>query len=141
MRLATRSERFWATAIDSLIEMLVAIAFLIATSTYLFSENQFPVSVNYSAIKLLNVALIIIYAAIFVPFWAKAQSPGKALLKLQVVSQATREPLSFKWMLVREIVGKAVSAFLFGAGFWAIYWSKENQCWHDKITESLVMKK
>lgn len=145
MQLATRSQRFWANLIDQAISFGVLCALFALMMMRVFSVPEEQLAQSLQSVKryegLFLLVYYAIYFAIFYKSLARAQSPGKTLLKLQVVNYKTGEPLPFKWMLIRELIGKSVSLFFFGAGFWAIFWSKENRCWHDQIVETLVVKK
>lgn len=66
------------------------------------------------------------------------QTPGKFLMKLRVVKADGSTP-GFFLMLVREWVGKYLSGFVFGLGWFFILFDKANQGWHDKLVATYVI--
>jgi uncharacterized RDD family membrane protein YckC len=73
-------------------------------------------------------------------FLAQGKTPGKWFVGIRVVDKMDGQNPGLGRMLVREIIGKIVSGFFFGLGyFWAI-WDLENQAWHDKIAGTLVVR-
>ena len=86
------------------------------------------------------IALPIVYMVWFLSLLRKGLTPGKKLMGLQVVDHQTGAIPGFGKMFVREIVGKFVSGFFSGLGyFWAIF-DKNSQAWHDKIAGTVVLK-
>lgn len=71
--------------------------------------------------------------------FAKGQTIGKKLLKMQVVKRETQEPLKFFGMLIRETVGKWISGLVFSLGYIWILIDEKNQAWHDKLVDSVVV--
>jgi RDD family len=73
-------------------------------------------------------------------FLAQGKTPGKWLVKIRVADKSTGRYPGLGRMLVREIVGKMASGLFLGIGyFWAI-WDPANQCGHDKIAGTLVVR-
>ncbi len=73
-------------------------------------------------------------------FLAQGKTPGKWLVGIRVVNKMNANVPGLGRMLVREIIGKFVSGFFLGLGyFWAIF-DRENQAWHDKIAGTLVVR-
>ena len=86
------------------------------------------------------VLLPFAYLLWFLSLLRKGLTPGKQLLRLQVVDQKTGRIPGFGKMFVREVVGRFVSAMVFGIGYlWAIF-DKNGQAWHDKIAGTVVLK-
>lgn len=71
-------------------------------------------------------------------FWSKSTSPGKKVLGLTVRDANTGKPLGLGLMIIRETVGKAISGLVFSLGYLWLLWDKNNQCWHDKLVNSIV---
>jgi uncharacterized RDD family membrane protein YckC len=89
------------------------------------------------------VALILplLYIGWFLSLLRQGLTPGKKLMGLQVVDQQTGQIPGFGKMFVREIVGRFISGLFFGLGYlWAII-DKSGQAWHDKIANTVVVKR
>ena len=81
---------------------------------------------------------------IAVGIWAlwcmsRSKTIGKQLLGMRVVDVETFEEVGLWRMLVREILGKAVSAIVLLLGFAWILFDDKHQGWHDKIIGSQVV--
>lgn len=72
-------------------------------------------------------------------FFAKSTSLGKMILGMKVYSTTGGE-LGFFKMLVRETIGKFISAVVLGLGYLWLLWDRDNQTWHDKIIGSVVLE-
>ena len=70
--------------------------------------------------------------------WAQGQSPGKMILGMRVMSTGG-EPAGFWKMALREVIGKFVSGIVFYLGYFWIIWDKDQQGWHDKIADTVVV--
>ncbi len=78
-----------------------------------------------------------LYAAILITIFSA--TIGKLIMNQQVV-RTDGSKVSFGRALGREFA-KILSGIPFGLGFlWAI-WDEKNQTWHDKIADTLVVKK
>ncbi len=71
------------------------------------------------------------------------QTPGKRVMNTKVVKVDTPDPsagIGFGGAILREIIGKFLSAIIILLGFlWIIFDSKQ-QGWHDKIASTVVIK-
>ena len=86
----------------------------------------------------LKLAFHFLYWPIFESSRLQA-TPGKMLLKLQVTDLAGQR-ISIGRALVRN-VSKVLSLLPFGFGFMMVGITLRNQCLHDKIAKTLVVKK
>lgn len=73
-------------------------------------------------------------------YWKNGTSFGKSRMKLYVVNKETGKTLSMGYMVLREVIGKAVSALVLLLGFAWILIDKDKQAWHDKLVSSIVVK-
>lgn len=89
------------------------------------------------AVVIVTVAYIVFY------FWllGRGMTPGKMALGEQVVERRTGRYPGLWRMLLREVIGKAVSGLFFGLGFFWAIWDKDNQAWHDKIAGTVVVRR
>lgn len=63
---------------------------------------------------------------------------GKLALGLVVIPTDGR-PLDWLTVIVRETIGKFVSAVTFGLGFWWVSWDARKQGFHDKVADTFVV--
>ena len=68
------------------------------------------------------------------------QTPGKMLLRIQVVDQYGNKP-SWGALLTRETIGRLLSSFCWFLGHLWVAWDKEKRSWHDKIGGTYVVRK
>jgi uncharacterized RDD family membrane protein YckC len=89
-----------------------------------------------------TIALIalVLYAIAFLGCLSSGLTPGKALLSIRVVDKRTGSPAGFGQMFVREIIGKFVSGFFLGLGFFWAIWDRDAQAWHDKLANTVVVR-
>lgn len=84
----------------------------------------------------INLLVTWIYFSAFT-IW-KAQTPGKMALGIKVVAEnGTLTPGA---IVLRETVGKLLSAIPLCLGYFWMLWDPKKQTWHDKIAKTLVVK-
>ena len=66
---------------------------------------------------------------------------GKIVMNIRIQDKGTAENTKPIKAILRETVGKYVSAFVVFLGFFWMLWDKEKQTWHDKLANSVVVKK
>ena len=66
-------------------------------------------------------------------------SLGKKLMGLKVIKEDGRYPIGLVDALIREVIGKFVSAILLLTGFLIIGFDERKQGFHDKIAGTLVV--
>lgn len=143
--LATRFQRFLSCLIDGVVASLLTELLSLFTGPTVVGQfyqdaagNFYPVyQYNWLAIVVSSLATLIL----MLYFYRSSQSPGKAIMKLQVVDKETGQPVGMGRMLLREWLGKIVSTLVFGIGYLNILWDKNHQGWHDKIAKTVVIKK
>lgn len=103
-----------------------------------------------------SIVTIFYYAGIYIPFeltfgllfliysillvsW-KGCTVGKALCGLTICSQ-NHKPLGYLKVLLRELIGKLISSFVFFLGFFWIGFGRSKRSWHDYIAQTTVMQK
>lgn len=88
--------------------------------------------------KLLNLLVLVVY---FVSGTAiSGQTLGKKLAHIKVVRTDGEAPVGYGKAILRETLGKLISAIPLGLGFLWFLWDKKNQAWHDKIAGTVVVK-
>lgn len=128
---------FWIRLAALIIDGII-LAIIFTPITFLFSSDadlQNPMA--FTTVDF--IAQII--GIIFVIFcWVKfAGTPGKRLLKLKVLDEATGNKLTIGQAILRYI-GYIPSAFVFGLGYLWVIWDGKKQGWHDKIAKTVVVK-
>lgn len=65
---------------------------------------------------------------------------GKKAMNLRVQNQTTGKNLTLIEAILREIVGKFLSAIALLLGYFWMLWDPNKQTWHDKLGKSFVVK-
>lgn len=84
-----------------------------------------------------STVISIAYAVIFVSQYQA--TPGKMVLKIKVVDEAGNKPTMVN-VVLRETVGKFVSAIILLGGYFMVLWDPKKQGLHDKIAKTYVVK-
>src|SRR3989344_3533886 len=71
---------------------------------------------------------------------SKGASLGKLIFAIQVV-KADETPLSYRDILIREVVGRILSTLPVFAGYLGIFHDRRRQAWHDKMVHTYVIPK
>jgi len=137
--------RTLAGAIDAMILGFIMGIFLISGlwemaflrgRVVLFPEEPFPIVVAILPFFWVFVSLPMIYFSVF--HGMEGQTVGKMLLRIQVVRDDGM-PITFGKALLR-FLSYFVSAIPFGAGFlWAVV-DRGGQGWHDKLSQTRVVR-
>ena len=158
MKLASRGKRFAAGLIDMSVPFF---AYIIMTSVlgmdimgsgnpygygspfgygYGYGYNyNFPHNSGSTATVFFLLILMVAYIIAQFVLFSKAQSIGKAILGLQVVSSNDGKPFKFWRMVLRECIVKNASSSVFLLGYIWILIDERNRGWHDKILDSYVV--
>lgn len=86
----------------------------------------------------LNLAIGWTYHVAFIAI--KGQTLGKMALGIQVVDSQGNIP-GIGSVLLRETIGKLLSAIALGLGYLWVAWDKEKRGWHDHIGSTYVVRK
>lgn len=121
--------RWVALAVDPLIGVILYLGAL-----------SIVAAISHEAAAIAAVVLLIAYVVWYFDMLRKGTTPGKRLLGLQVVRTRSEGIPGFKVMFVREVVGRFLSALVFGLGYlWAVF-DKNAQAWHDKLAGTVVVQ-
>lgn len=139
--ISSPGKRLLAFILDVLVSfaLFLVISFFIGIPAAFIPEdstsNNFLSSIYaiYVIILMLSTIIIQFY------FWSKSTSMGKAILKMKVVDKETRSPVGFWKMFLREVIGKQISGLFLGLGYLWIFIDRDNQTWHDKIFDTVVI--
>jgi uncharacterized RDD family membrane protein YckC len=138
--------RFCAFLLDSLILGTVStitkfIIGFVMGAVATASGSVITSQMDLSASLISSLVLLLLQAVYFVGFTgAKGQTFGKMAFKIKVVKIGTNEACGYVKAFLREIVGRLISAFVIGLGYFWMLWDKDKQTWHDKIAGTVVIK-
>ncbi len=129
-RLASPGKRLGAYIVDYLMLTLIVTLYYIAAAVGEY--------VGLGALSTVSLVLLVVYLGLSLFLFARGMTIGKKLLGIRVVKEDGRQA-GFLTMLIREWIGKLVSAAVLSLGFVWILIDKENQGWHDKLMRTFVV--
>jgi uncharacterized RDD family membrane protein YckC len=149
---ASFSQRFVAWLIDQVVLWIVylLVALAVGLVTGIYTNSQTPVTDR--EMPLLNVILSLgmsVYMLIlafghflyFGYFWSRReQSIGMGMMNIRVV-KTDRRSLSFLIAGLRGSLGYYLSGLVFGLGYLWFFVDKKEETWHDRIFNTVVLKK
>ena len=140
-RLAGVPSRLGAVLIDGLLPLLVYLpsAAFGASVAWNGMEPTPGVLSTLGLIAVLTYVALMGYMAYALVQLGQGRSPGKKLLGLRVIYLETGRPAGFWRMMLREVIGKWVSAVVLYLGFFWAIWDEKHQGWHDKIAKTVVV--
>lgn len=151
LKIAPNGKRFLAGLIDAIIPGFVVsglcLTFGRLSDLYNYNEYSYSYDMNFLLATLLPIGigagllftgLSIAYIVVQIYFYSKAQSIGKAIMKLKVVKADTGKPMTFWWMVFREFIVKEASE-VFMLGYIWILIDKRHRAWHDLILDTYVV--
>ena len=86
----------------------------------------------------IGTLISLIYHVAFIS--AKGQTIGKMIFGIQVVNSQGNIP-GIGSVLLREVVGKSLSAIALGLGYLWVAWDKDKRGWHDHVGGTYVVRK
>lgn len=137
--------RFLASLVDGIIVgtiylVLMIPVFILGIVTASSGGNRDATAIVSILIFLLQVIGSFIALGYYIYFTAKGQTLGKKALKIRVVRVESGESPGYTKAFLREVIGKMVSAMVFGLGYLWMLWDPKKQTWHDKIADTVVVK-
>lgn len=101
--------------------------------------SAIPANRGLQLLGFLLSGLFIVCNYLFLPV-KTGQTLGKRLIGIRIVTAQQRR-VGWKQVLVRHLIGYPLSASFFALGFLWLLWDPKQQGWHDKIAQTLVVKK
>lgn len=151
LKIAPNGKRFLAGLIDAVIPGFVVSGLCLTFGRLLdlFNYNEYSYNHDVYCYQttllplcvvsiLVLVGIFIAYIIVQIFFYSKAQSIGKAIMKLKVVKADTGKPMTFWWMVFREFIVKEASE-VFMLGYIWILIDKRHRAWHDLILDTYVV--
>lgn len=136
-RLASPGKRLGASFLDLLVTLVV-----LFFGNVVAGLGASTVSEGGSAVVgLLGFGLIVAVAYVIwaLVLFARGTTPGKNLLGMRVIKE-DGSSAGFLTMLIRELIGKPISALFLYLGFLWILFDRDNQGWHDKLMSTYVVQ-
>ncbi|MQF94334.1 MAG: zinc-ribbon domain-containing protein [SAR202 cluster bacterium] len=93
---------------------------------------------SFTEIPAFGTVLSVVYYVLFTYY--RGQTPGKMLLDIHVVDENGQKP-NLRQVILREVVGKAVSALVLLIGYLWIIWDPKKRGWHDYFGNTYVVKR
>lgn len=134
-RLASPGRRLAAHAFDHVIPIFSFFGMLSVVGIGAATGSRAGVSFG----ALVAFCLFVGYIVWALSLFARGTTPGKRVLGMKVVRESGA-PAGFGAMLIREWIGKLISAMVFGVGFLWILLDKDRQGWHDKLLTTYVVR-
>ena len=128
-RLASPGKRLGAYFVDYFVLVLFVTSYYIG--------DLLGSVMDAGAISTVALILLAAYVVLSLFLFARGMTIGKKLLGIRVVSEDGGQA-GFLTMLIREWIGKLISAAAIYLGFIWILIDKENQGWHDKLVRTYV---
>jgi uncharacterized RDD family membrane protein YckC len=142
MPLASFRARAAAFIIDFLAAFAVFTLIAIYGAKLLYYLGMLDPNTNYNFkfnfTNWYSLVFIVLYFGLLT-YFGKGQTPGKRLLKIRVLSLA-HEHLSL-WHSIERALGYGASALELGFGFLQYFFNPNKQTVHDRIAETIVIKK
>ncbi len=130
------ARRFMAVILDdvlAIVLIVLSVRWLIAVD---WSGSSFEI-----VIGLVSALALITYQVAFFVALSVGMTPGKWILGIRVVDKRNGAIPGLGRMFVREVVGKIISGFFAGLGFFWAIWDRDSQAWHDKIAGTVVVRR
>lgn len=124
--------RFVATVIDGVIVMTIQFPVKLIGDT-LGRTDTMVWNVYMTAFGFL---MTFVYSGYFLT--SRAATPGKMLMSLKVI-RTDGAVLDFRTVFFREILGKAISGFTLGIGYFIAGFRKDKKALHDIIADTQVI--
>ncbi len=138
--------RLLAYLADCVIFFLAYIAFSIAvgvafaTSEAMEDPEAIAQWIESNAI-ILSLVFYVLPAVMCVGFWTVwGATPGKMLLRIQIVERSSGEVPSI-WRNLIRYIGYFISSIFLGLGFLWMIWDRDKVGWHDKMAGTVVVRK
>ncbi|WP_297482742.1 RDD family protein [uncultured Photobacterium sp.] len=130
---------FWLRVLASLIDTAI-VALITAPLMYLWYGEMYP-SIDSFAVGPMDIMINYLLPFLgVILFWIyKSATPGKMVIKAQIVDANTGNNPSVKQSVIRYL-GYFVSTIPFGLGLMWAGWDKRKQGWHDKLANTVVIK-
>ncbi len=136
-RLASPGKRLGAYVLDILVPSVALFLMMMAFGVVGAASQSEEAGIT--AGFLVAFALFIAYTVWALKLFVRGTTPGKNMLGMRVIKE-NGQPANFGTMLIREWIGKSISAMLFSIGFLWILFDRDHQGLHDKLVSTYVVE-
>jgi uncharacterized RDD family membrane protein YckC len=132
---------FWIRALATAIDTVILLVLVTLPLTLIYGVHDYWYSYEEYFLGFWDVMLGYVMPVIFtIWFWLRYQgTPGKILLKLQIVDAKTTTALTLRQAVVRYF-GYFLSILVILLGFFWVAFDKRKQGWHDKLASTAVIR-
>ncbi len=134
--------RLLASIIDSIllgiVQFVVGLVFTFGPMAFLRGQNVALLMFLPLVQFLLQIMMTVYYYGIYQH--NTGQTIGKKAMGIKVVDAVTGQTPSVGKFLLRDILGKIISAFTFLIGYLMVLWDPKKQALHDKVAGTVVIK-
>lgn len=134
-RLASPAARLGAHFLDIILPCGAIIFIAVVTGLGFSSRSMGTSGVGV----LLACGLLVAYMVWAITLFSDGKTPGKQVAGIRVITEEGRSA-GFLTMLIREWIGKWISALIFGLGYIWILIDRDRQGWHDKLVSTYVVE-
>ncbi|MEM7258062.1 MAG: RDD family protein [Pseudomonadota bacterium] len=131
---------FWPRLAAGLVDSLFTMAVFLPPMYVIFGPRVLGLD-HQEPDLVYSVLSLVIPAVIIVVFWVhSAATPGKMIIRSVIVDADTGGMPSMRQWLLRYL-GYYVACVPLGVGLLWVHWDKRHQGWHDKLANTLVVRK
>ncbi|CEO42146.1 RDD family protein [Photobacterium kishitanii] len=131
---------FWQRVLASLVDTAI-LALISAPLMYLVYGEMHPQTDTFIIGPMDAIINYILPFVGVILFWIyKSATPGKMVIKAQIVDAKTGYKPTVKQSVIRYL-GYFVSTIPLGLGLMWVGWDKRKQGWHDKLANTIVVKR
>jgi uncharacterized RDD family membrane protein YckC len=102
--------------------------------------NQINGGLLAAGIALAVVGFLVVAVVYLRALGSTGQTWGRKIMGLRVVDAMTSQPIGFARALGRTLFANIVSGAFCDLGYLWMLWDKDQQTWHDKVVNSVVLK-
>lgn len=119
---------------------MIVVNLVMIVSSYLCTGTIFWGSAGFHISLMLLIVFIcsVLYSVVSISVWGA--TIGKSLMGIEVVTIQGRE-LTFKQIICREFIGRTLCKLSLFAGFAMVFYNEEGFGFHDKLANTMVVKK
>lgn len=134
--------RFLAYVIDTMILSIVFYGMAIPLGILTDISSPEPSTEALASMAFLYLFFIVIYLAYVIYFYTqKGGTLGKLAFNIRVVNQDTGAKLTWGQVILRETLGKFLSALILYIGFFMAGLRKDKKAFHDLMASSQCLRK
>ncbi len=132
---------FWPRVYAAVVDGIFTMVIFLPPMYMLYGPVIFGTDPDHRPGTLYTVLSIVVPAVIVIAFWLKiASTPGKLLIRSEIIDADTGDmPTGKQWLL--RYLGYYVATMPFAVGLLWVLWDEKHQGWHDKMANTLVVRK